>query len=73
MSDARGKTYRPWAPEPYRHGAHSPQAKLPEDDLVFFGLDPVRHLDLRRFYAAYEDATRGAPPVAPPMMGCLLL
>ena len=30
-------------------------------------------LDLRRFYAAYEDETRGAPPFAPQMMVCLLL
>jgi len=73
MSDARGKTYRPWDPEHYRHVAHSPEAKLPEDDLVFFLLDTVRHLDLRRFYAAYEDETRGAPPFAPQMMVCLLL
>ena len=36
MSDARGKTCRPWDPEHYRHVAHSPEAKLPEDDLVFF-------------------------------------
>jgi transposase len=73
MSDARGKTYRPWDPEHYRHVAHSPEAKLPEDDLVFFLLDTVRHLDLRRFYAAYEDETRGAPPFDPQMMVCLLL
>ena len=73
MSDARGKTYRPWDPEHYRHVAHSPKAKLPEDDLVFFLLDTVRHLDLRRFYAAYEEETRGAPPFAPQMMVCLLL
>ena len=64
MSDARGKTYRPWDPEHYRHVAHSPETKLPEDDLVFFLLDTVRHLDLRRFYAAYEDETRGAPPLS---------
>jgi transposase len=73
MSEARGKTYRPWDPEHYRHVAHSPEAKLSEDDLVFFLLDTVRHLDLRRFYAAYEDATRGAPPFDPQMMVCLLL
>ena len=73
MSDARGKTYRPWNPEHYRHEAHSPEAKLPEDDLVFFMLDTVPHLDLSRFYAAYEDETRGAPPFAPQMMVCLLL
>jgi hypothetical protein len=51
MSDARGKTYRPWNPEHYRHAAHSPEAKLPQADLVFFLLDTVPHLDLRRFYA----------------------
>jgi transposase len=73
MSDARGKTYRPWAPEHYRHVAHSPEAKLPEDDLVFFLLDTVPHLDLSCFYAAYEDETRGAPPFDPQMMVCLLL
>ena len=73
MSDTRGKTYRPWAPERYRHEAHSPEAKLPEDDLGFFLLDTVPHLDLRRFYAAYEDESRGAPPFDPGMMVCLLL
>ena len=51
MSDARGKTYRPWNPEYYRHETHSPEAKLPADDLVFFLLDTVPHLDLGRFYA----------------------
>lgn len=73
MSDARGKTSRPWDPEHYRYVAHSPEAKLPEDDLVVFLLDTVRHLDLRRVYAAYEDETRGAPPFDPQMMVCLLL
>ena len=73
MSDARGKTYRPWNPEHYRHAAHSPEAKLPQADLVFFLLDTVPHLDLRRFYAPYEEETRGAPPFAPQMMVCLLL
>ena len=73
MSDARGKTYRPWDPEHYRHEVHSPEAKLPEDDLVFFLLDTVPHLDLSRFYAAYEAETRGAPPFDPQMMVCLLL
>jgi transposase len=73
MSDARGKPYRPWEPEHYRHEAHSPAAKLPQDDLVFFLLDTVPHLDLRRFYAPYEAETRGAPPFDPQMMVCLLL
>jgi transposase len=73
MSDALGKTYRPWEPQHYRHEAHSPEAKLPEGDLVFFLLDTVPHLDLRRFYAPYEEETRGAPPFDPQMMVCLLL
>jgi transposase len=73
MSKARGKTYRPWNPEHYRHAAHSPEAKLPEDALVFFLLDTVSHLDLSRFDAPYEQETRGAPPFDPQMMVCLLL
>jgi transposase len=73
MRDARGKPYRPWNPEHYRHEAHSPEAKLPPDDLVFFLLDTVAHLDLSRFYAPYEKETRGAPPFDPTMMVCLLL
>ncbi len=73
MSDARGKTYRPWNPEHYRHEVHSPEAKLPQADLVFFLLDTVPHWDLSRFYALYEEETRGAPPFDPQMMVCLLL
>jgi transposase len=73
MSEQHGKTYRPWDPERYRHEAQSPAAKLPEGDLVFFLLDTVPQLDLRRFYAPYETETRGAPPFDPAMMVCLLL
>jgi len=73
MSDSGGKTYRPWNPEHYRHESHSPEAKLPQDDLVFFLLDTVPKLDLSRCYAPYEDETRGAPPFDPTMMVCLLL
>lgn len=73
MSESGGKTYRRWEPERYRHEAQSPAAKLPEGDLVFFLLDTVPPLDLRRFYAPYETETRGAPPFDPAMMVCLLL
>src|SRR6266705_6484251 len=73
MSERGGKTYRPWEPQRYRQEVHSPEAKLPEGDLVFFLLDTVPRLDLRRFYAPYEDETRGAPPFDPGMMVCLLL
>lgn len=51
MSEAHGKTYRPWDPQHYRQAARSPEAKLPEGDVVFFLLDTVPHLDLSRFYA----------------------
>jgi transposase len=73
MNDGDGKTYRPWNPEHYRRAPHSPEAKLPQDDLVFFLLDTVPKLDLSRFYAPYESETRGAPPFDPKMMVCLLL
>lgn len=73
MSEPYRKTYRPWEPQRYRQAAHSPEAKLPEGDLVFFLLDTVSKLDLRRFYAPYEEETRGAPPFDPAMMVCLLL
>src|SRR4029450_9643077 len=62
MSESQRKTYRPWEPQRYRQEAQSPDAKLPEGDVVFFLLDLVPQLDLRRFYAPYEDETRGAPP-----------
>src|SRR2546426_1906774 len=39
MSDHGGKTYRPWEPQRYRQEAHSPEAKLPAGDVVFFLLD----------------------------------
>ena len=73
MDDRTGKTYRPWEPHRYAHEAHTPAAKLPEGDLVFFLLDTVPQLDLSRFYSYYEDETRGAPPFDPAEMVCLLL
>ena len=54
MSEQHGKTSRPWDPERYQHEAQSPAAKLPEGNVVFFLLETVRRLDLRRFYAPYE-------------------
>src|SRR5215472_17902628 len=73
MSERGEKTYRSWEPERYQQDAHSPAAKLPEGDLVFFLLDTVPQLELSRFYAPYEHDTRGAPPYDPAMMVCLLL
>jgi transposase len=73
MSTPRSKTYRPWNPEAYRQQVHTPAAKLPEGDLVFFLLDVVPQLDLSAVAAPYEDELRGAPPFDPAMMTCLLL
>jgi transposase len=73
MSEHGGKTYRPWEPQHYRQEAHSPEAKLPEGDVVFFLLDTVPQWALSRFYAPYEQETRGAPPFDPAMLVCLLL
>ena len=55
-----------------RHRAGSEAAR---GDLVFFLLDTVPQLDLRRFYAPYETETRGAPvdpPSGLPLALCLL-
>src|SRR5882672_9046986 len=73
MSPRDGKTYRPWEPQRDPQEAHSPAAKLPENDLVFFLLDTVPQLDVSRFYAPYETETRGAPPFDPAMLVCLWL
>lgn len=73
MDSSARKTYRPWQPEFYQQQVHSPLSKLPEGDLVFFLLDVVPQLNLRPFYAYYEDETRGAPPFDPAEMVCLLL
>src|SRR5438552_175674 len=73
MDDRASKTYRAWNPEAYAHENHTPAGKLPEGDLVFFLLDVVPQLDLSRFYAYYQQETRGAPPFDPAEMVCLLL
>ena len=73
MNKHDGKTSRPWEPQRSQQEAHSPAAKLPAGDLVFFLLDTVPRLDLRRFSAPYETETRGAPPFDPAMRVCLLL
>src|SRR5256885_8064932 len=73
MHESGGKTYRPWDPERYGHEAQSPAGNPPGGDVVFFLLDIMPKLDLRRFYAPYEQETRGAPPFDPAMMVCLVL
>jgi hypothetical protein len=71
MRHRGGKTSRPWEPQRYRQEAHSPAAKLPEGACVLLLIDTVSRLDVRRFYAPDEDATRGAPPCAPALLVCL--
>jgi len=46
---------------------------MSEGALVFCLLDTVPQLALSRFYAPYEQATRGAPPFDPAMRVCLWL
>jgi len=72
MSEDGGKTSRPGEPQRYRQQAHSPASKLPEGDLVFFLLDVVPTLAVRRLYAPMQRKPRGGPPFDPAMMGCLL-
>jgi transposase len=73
MSEHGGKTYRPWEPQRYQHEAQSPASKLPAGDLVFFLLDVVPKLELRRFYAPSEQELRGGPPFDPAMRVGLVL
>jgi transposase len=46
---------------------------LPEDDLVYFIMDVVKQVDLRKIYRPYELERRGQPPYNPTMMVGLLL
>ena len=62
MSEHGEQTDRPWEPERYRQDAHSPTAKLPEGDVVFFLLDTVPQLELSCFYAPYEQKPGGPHP-----------
>ena len=71
--DEPRKTYRPWDPTRNRQQRYSPEAVLPEDDLVYFLVDIVPQFDLSAFFAHYEQETRGAPPFDVPMMCTLLV
>ena len=59
MGQHDGKTYRPWEPQRYQHEAHSPAAKLPEGDLVFFLLDTVPQSCTTRRAGSLMKAPRG--------------
>ena len=71
--DDRRKNYRAWDAQQCSQQSVSPQDALPEDDLVFFLLDTVAHLDLSAFHRHYADETRGQPPFDVTMMVTLLV
>ena len=71
--DDRRKNYRAWDLQQCSQQAVSPQDALPQDDLVFFLLDAVPHLDLSAFHRHYADETRGQPPFDVTMMVILLV
>jgi transposase len=71
--DDRRKNYRAWDAQQCSQQSVSPQDALPEDDLVFFLLDTVPHLDLSAFHRHYADETRGQPPFDVTMMVTLLV
>jgi transposase len=73
MREQHGKTSRLWEPQRDRQEVDSPEAQLPEGDVVFLLLAIVPQLAVSRFYAPDETATRGAPPCDPALMVCLLL
>jgi len=46
---------------------------LPQDDLVYFIIDIVNHLDLREILSSYDNSKGGQPAYHPRMMVALLL
>jgi transposase len=71
--DVRRKNYRAWDPQQNGHDAISPREALPEDDLVFFLIDLIPHLDLTPFHQYYAQELRGQPPFDVTMMVTLLV
>ena len=71
--DDRRKNYRPWDAQQGSQQAVSPHEALPEDDLVFFLLDTIAHVDLSAFHQYYVGETRGQPPFDVTMMVTLLV
>ena len=67
------KTFREWNPQTYAQQPLTPAEVLPEDDLVFFLIELIPHLDLTPFSAYYQRETRGAPPFDVAMMATLLI
>lgn len=71
--DDRCKKFRDWNALEGRQEIVSPESVLPEDDLAFFLLDIVPHLDSAAFREGYSTDTRGQPPFSIEMMLTLLV
>ena len=65
--------FRPYNPDQLILFPQDMKQWLPEDDLVYFIMDVVRQLDLRKIYRPYELERRGRPSYHPKMMVSLLL
>lgn len=65
--------FRPYNPDQLFLLPQDMKQWLPEDDLVYFIMDVVKQLDLRKIHRPYELERRGRPPYNPTMMVSLLL
>ena len=65
--------FRPYNPDQLFLLPQDMKQWLPENDLVYFIMDVVKHLDLRKIHLPYELERRGQPPYNPTMMVSLLL
>ena len=65
--------FRPYNPDQLFLLPQDMKQWLPEEDLVYFIMDMVKQLDLRKVYRPYEFEHRGQPPYNPTMMVGLLL
>jgi transposase len=67
------KNYRAWDAQQGCHISVSPRQALPENDLVFFLLDVMPHIDLSPFHQHYAQEMRGQPPFDVTLMVTLLV
>jgi transposase len=65
--------FRPYNPDQLFLLPQDMKQWLPEEDLVYFIMDVVKQIDLRKIHRSYELERRGQPPYNPTMMVSLLL
>ena len=65
--------FRPYNPDQLFLLPQDMKQWLPEEDLVYFIMDVLKQVDLRKIYRPYESERRGQPPYNPTMMVGLLL